>query len=45
MIVVDSENSNKVIRFLRSNRAKVHSLSIELSAREADVLTVHKSED
>ena len=45
VIVVDGENGNRVIRFLRSNRAKVHSWSIELSAREAEMLTDHKRKD
>jgi hypothetical protein len=45
VIVVESEKSNRVIRFLRSNRANVHSWSIELSEREAEALTDHKSED
>ena len=38
VIVVDSGNSNKVIRFLRSNKAKVHSWSVDLSKRETDIL-------
>ncbi len=38
VIVVDTQNSKKVIRFLRSNKAKVHSWSVDLSEREEDIL-------
>ena len=38
VIVVDTEDSKKVIRFLRSNKAKVHSWSVDLSEREEDIL-------
>ncbi|MGC8562322.1 MAG: hypothetical protein ACP5NO_03890 [Thermoplasmata archaeon] len=38
VIAVDTKNSNKVIRFLRSNKAKVHSWSVDLSKKEEDIL-------
>jgi hypothetical protein len=45
VIVVGSKNGNRMKRSLKSNRAKVHSQSIELSARVAEALADHKSED
>ncbi len=39
VILVDNENGRKVIRFLRSNKARVHSWPVDLSEMEAEMLT------
>ena len=38
VIVIAEENSRKVIRFLKSNKAKVFSWTVELSEEEANLL-------